>query len=255
MTRINLTDEDIAANRQGTLSQKQRQIVRQQRLVWLAGTAGLIAIVVGLAAVLFLAFQSATFADRGELYIILPLGLFWLWLLRQMPRRWQQANLDLSSGQVTAVEGPVQSHFGFGIGLFRSVRYYIQVNARSMNAHSRNGLSFRVSQAQQQLFKTGHPYRIYHTAHGHQFLGALLLVEDSNSAAPPQPVKPLTEPLTTREQEILELIAAGLTNRQIADQLSLSVNTVKMYTSQLYQKMDVSRRTEAAARGRELNLL
>ena len=65
----------------------------------------------------------------------------------------------------------------------------------------------------------------------------------------------LPEPLTPREQEILELIAAGLTNREIAAQLVVSPETVKKHAGSVYGKLGVRGRTEAAARARELDLL
>lgn len=242
MTSINLTDDDIAANRRGQLSGRQHRVVHSMRLVWIAGTVGLATIALGLAAVLLFKLQHPSFASRGELIIVVPILLLWFWILRHMPQRWQLANLDLIVGQVAAVEGPVQADVDFGIGLFRPVRRYILVNDRS----------FRVSKAQQRSFRTGQIYRIYHSPHGHQFLGALLLADVV--ANKPGPFK-LAEPLTSREQEVLKLVAAGLTSQQIGAQLSLSVNTVKMYTSQLYQKLGVNRRTAAVARARELDLL
>lgn len=242
MMRINVTDDDMAANRQQQLSDKQRQMVQSQRLTWFAGTIGFVGVVLGLTAVLFFKRQTPTFASRGELFIIVPLLLLWLWLLRHMPQRWRQSNRDLKTGQVAITEGQVQTDIDFGIGLFRPVYYAIHVNGRS----------FRISQSQQRLFETGQTYRIYHTAHAHQFLGALLLV---TAVTPSNPPPDLAEPLTLREQEVLQLIAAGLTNKQIGSNLSLSVNTVKMYTSQLFKKLGVNRRTEAVARARELKLL
>jgi LuxR family maltose regulon positive regulatory protein len=67
--------------------------------------------------------------------------------------------------------------------------------------------------------------------------------------------RPLPEPLTKREAEILELIAAGLTNREIASQLVISPETVKKHTSNIYGKLNVSSRTEAVATAREWDLL
>jgi ATP/maltotriose-dependent transcriptional regulator MalT len=61
--------------------------------------------------------------------------------------------------------------------------------------------------------------------------------------------------LTERELEILGLLASGLTNRQIADELFFSLGTVKWYNHQLYGKLGVSSRTQAIARARELKLL
>jgi LuxR family transcriptional regulator, maltose regulon positive regulatory protein len=65
----------------------------------------------------------------------------------------------------------------------------------------------------------------------------------------------LTEPLTDREQEILVLLAAGLTNSEIAGKFFISPETVKKHTANIYGKLHVRRRTEAVARARELNLL
>jgi LuxR family maltose regulon positive regulatory protein len=66
---------------------------------------------------------------------------------------------------------------------------------------------------------------------------------------------PLPEPLTDREQEILELISAGLTNPEIAEELFISPETVKKHASNIYGKLGVSSRTEAATRARDLGLL
>ena len=63
------------------------------------------------------------------------------------------------------------------------------------------------------------------------------------------------EPLNDREMQVLRLIAAGLSDRQIAEELYLSVNTVKWHNRQVYGKLGVSRRGQAVARAQELGLL
>jgi len=68
-------------------------------------------------------------------------------------------------------------------------------------------------------------------------------------------IKGLEQPLTTREHEILRLIAAGLRNQEIADQLSISAATVKRHIANAYGKLGVGHRTEALARAAELKLL
>ncbi|SEG23604.1 LuxR C-terminal-related transcriptional regulator [Paenibacillus sp. UNC499MF] len=62
------------------------------------------------------------------------------------------------------------------------------------------------------------------------------------------------EPLSQREIEVLELIAQGLSNREIAEKLFLALDTVKGHNRRIFEKLHVQRRTEAIARARELNL-
>jgi DNA-binding CsgD family transcriptional regulator len=61
--------------------------------------------------------------------------------------------------------------------------------------------------------------------------------------------------LTPREHEILGLIAEGLSNREIGERLFVSENTVKSHSSRVFEKLGVSRRTEAVRRARELGLI
>ena len=72
------------------------------------------------------------------------------------------------------------------------------------------------------------------------------------SAVSPQP---LVEPLSERELEVLQLVAEGLSNREIAERLFLALSTVKGHNRVIYGKLNVSRRTEAVARARELGML
>ncbi len=64
----------------------------------------------------------------------------------------------------------------------------------------------------------------------------------------------LADPLSEREVEILRLLAQGLTNRQIADRLSLAEGTVKNYVTIILDKLGVHDRTQAAIRARQLGI-
>jgi DNA-binding CsgD family transcriptional regulator len=61
--------------------------------------------------------------------------------------------------------------------------------------------------------------------------------------------------LTPRELEILELIAAGLSNREIAERVNVSENTVKTHSSRVFDKLGARRRTQAVQLGKELRLI
>jgi len=61
--------------------------------------------------------------------------------------------------------------------------------------------------------------------------------------------------ITPREHEILGLIAQGLSNREIAEKLFVSENTVKTHSSRLFEKLDVNRRVQAVQKGKDLRLI
>jgi len=61
--------------------------------------------------------------------------------------------------------------------------------------------------------------------------------------------------ITKRELEILELIASGLSNREIAEKLFVSENTVKTHSSRLFDKLSAKRRTQAVQLGKEMGLI
>lgn len=77
-------------------------------------------------------------------------------------------------------------------------------------------------------------------------------VPDPRRAAAAQP---LVEPLSERELEVLDLIAAGLSNNEIAGRLTIAIGTVKRHINNLYGKLEVRSRTEAVAKARALRLL
>jgi len=72
-------------------------------------------------------------------------------------------------------------------------------------------------------------------------------------ATPPATPTPFPE-LTTREREVLDLLAAGRNNHQIAQQLSLSAKTVANYISAIFTKLQVADRTQAILRARDAGL-
>lgn len=61
--------------------------------------------------------------------------------------------------------------------------------------------------------------------------------------------------LSKRELEVLQLMASGMSNAEIAEQLFVSLNTVKTHTSKIYEKLDVKRRTQAVEKAKLLNII
>ena len=82
------------------------------------------------------------------------------------------------------------------------------------------------------------------------------LLAELNSHAPRQRDSALLpEPLTERELQVLQLLATGATNQDIAEQLYVAVSTVKKHVSNILVKLDTPNRVQAIARARELGLL
>ncbi|MGH2393284.1 MAG: response regulator transcription factor [Candidatus Limnocylindria bacterium] len=65
----------------------------------------------------------------------------------------------------------------------------------------------------------------------------------------------MIEPLTDRELEVLRLLAAGRRNRDIAQELVVTVETVKKHTSHIFDKLGAANRTQAVAHARQLGLI
>lgn len=82
-----------------------------------------------------------------------------------------------------------------------------------------------------------------------------LLLTAAGQALPGVESELLLDPLSERELEILQLIAAGQSNKELAERLVLTVGTVKWHLNNIYSKLNVRSRTQAIARARELGLI
>lgn len=88
-----------------------------------------------------------------------------------------------------------------------------------------------------------------------EVVGAVRAVGMGMTLFQPKAQQPEPVPLSDREREVLELIAAGSTNREIAARLYLSPHTVKEHTSALYRKLGARNRAEAVQRAQRIGLL
>ncbi len=77
----------------------------------------------------------------------------------------------------------------------------------------------------------------------------------ANGKPAAKPSAKASEPLTPREEEVLRLLALGLTNAQIADRLIVSPLTINAHVRSIFSKLDVKTRTAAARRAMESGLI
>jgi len=87
------------------------------------------------------------------------------------------------------------------------------------------------------------------------YVATLLSAFGGQPASPAPGPGSLMEPLTEREREVLRLLLEGVSNREIARRLVLSINTVKRHIYNLCGKLGVQSRTQAIVKARTLNLL
>jgi NarL family two-component system response regulator LiaR len=98
---------------------------------------------------------------------------------------------------------------------------------------------------------------------GRETIREVVIVKEVYAPAPAGPELPFvakreqleTLGVTPRELEILGLVAQGLSNREIAEQLFVSESTVKTHCARMFDKLGAARRTQAVQRGKELGLL
>jgi len=99
---------------------------------------------------------------------------------------------------------------------------------------------------------TGHRPQI--AAYTLRLIAAFSQVKSAGKSEIRHPKSAIPEPLSARELEVLRLVADGLSNREIADKLVVTVTTVKKHVSNIFGKLDVTSRTQAIARASDLKL-
>jgi LuxR family maltose regulon positive regulatory protein len=156
------------------------------------------------------------------------------------------------------------------IYLLKTLAYLGQSEPTSAIDCLKNAVSVAAPQGYQRVFlEAGNPVRQLLKSSSildfkPRFIGELLAAFDEFDreskqlgvpAIQPAIINSLVEPLSERECEVLRLVAAGYTNQQIANELVVSLNTVKKHTTHIYGKMGVKNRTQAIAMARELKLI
>ena len=121
--------------------------------------------------------------------------------------------------------------------------------------------AFALKWLEYQYFARTHPLELYITLIALGFMalgvwvGAKLFRRPAPAAFEPNTQAQASLKISEREFEVLEQLAAGRSNKEIAGKLNVSPNTVKTHVARLYEKLEVKRRTEAILKARELGML
>ena len=249
-----------------------RRLLRRALVTSTLGAGALLGLVALLPAMVVLSFRGAGLGSRGELLVATPVVLAWMWWLRRMPGRWLRVRRDLAEGGVLERVGPVWVESRSSPGLLPVRRYTLRLDDEQFPVGAE--LAAQVTPGATYRLRTSREAAVLLAAQLLDGTAARPVLRDPEGAAaapaphdlaPRPPVTPEVErapsgvaaapTLGSREAEVLCLIAEGRSNKEIASALHLSVNTVKMYTSQLYRKLGVRRRTEAVRRARQVGLI
>lgn len=175
----------------------------------------------------------------GPWLVAAALFAFWVFLLRDAPRHWLAARRDLHGAEVQSVAGPAFRYRERAPGLIALQRGRLEVDGRE----------FALAPSSLDSVASGVMLQVRFAPAS----GALLSWTQTDAprdAGPDAERAVLDVALTPRESQLLALIAEGRSDKEIARALNLSPATVRGYNSDLYAKLGVSNRTQAAALAR-----
>lgn len=172
--------------------------------------------------------------------LVLPVFVFWIWLLGRAPRRWLDARADVREGVVASMRGEAVPVVRRGFGLIAPQHHELRVGEES----------FAISQALAERVVPGKTYTVNFAPRSR----AVLSVERQVRAAGRLDEAGELPALNRRDRDLLRLLAQGLTDKEIARELNLSPATVRTYNSELYAKLGISRRTQAVPIAEHLGL-
>lgn len=185
--------------------------------------------------------------------------------------------LDLLEKLTAAIDTKEQPRITLEALILKALAWQALGDAEQAAQTMARALSVAESEGYIRLFvDEGEPVRrLLETAEGHDFsaayvsqllaalpepasnrrVAALTALEPSEISRGGSGLPPFIEPLNERELAILRLMAVGLSNQEIADAQFLALNTIKWYSTRIYNKLNVSNRLQAAARAQELGII
>lgn len=256
-----MNNEDLRSNENDLITKNQMDVLQKHLRVALLGSFAFFILLILLATGISIKINDPSFGARGPFWLLIIFFVIWLFLLIRPTRQFQRIRRDLQEGITDSVTGVINLNVTSTPGFIHFHRYRIQCGENR----------FSIPETSFFKLRSGLVYRVYFARTSGLFLDA---VPVNGSTGTTEPVSAVMsddvrlntpdyigtipeniEHLLEREQEVLELIAAGLSNQEIADRLYLSIHTIKMYASQIYQKLGVRRRTEAVQRARQIGIL
>lgn len=222
------------------MQQEDRKILLKNLGANALGSAAIVLLAALTGWALWRAALDAEFLNKGQLYVLLPLAAWWVWLLRNCPVQSLKTIDDLRTGKSGTVKGVSVFDSRRGFGLYAPVRQWLVVDGQRFNA---DGFDL-------ENLKVGRNVRVRYGLASR----TLLSVEDLRGVRNPTAASSSVD-LSERDAELLKLLAQGHSDKLIARTLGLSPATVRTYNSRLFRKLGVVRRTDAVRLARSRGFL
>lgn len=178
------------------------------------------------------------FFPQDQHFLIIPLLSLWLFLLRHYPARLMQLKQDITQGAIAEVSGLSIIHNKPGFKILFAPDVQLSVGNMSFDLLSYAPAHLHI----------GHQVKVRYLSHSKLLLSVQL------ASNPHQVNKPQTQ-LSDIELAILKLMASGEPDKIIARQLSLEPTTVRTYNTNIYRKLAVKNRKQAAAKAADIGLI
>jgi len=220
---------------------------REELKGWRARQAfGVLLLVAATAIVAWGLYEMVTDFDeffRSPWPVFALVAIFWVSLFVKSIRLWWRAGQDLKTGQVETLTALARLREIRAPGVFATMRSKLLVGSHRFD--------IRTDHADRLI--EGHPVEVRFAATSLALLSAEMVDREVQFERAVDGV--LIEPLTRREEDLLRLIAQGLSDKEMARELNLSPATVRTYNSTLFGKLGVERRTQAIPFAHQLGLM
>ncbi len=194
---------------------------------------------------------------QDEMFPSVPIALAEVWLSQRQPDK----ALPLLDHALQSAQTVGRLGNALHILAVKAVVYYAQGNPEQAFAALEQALEMAESEGYVRVFvDQGVPMarllrRMLTRSPNSQYVRQLLEILGESVKIEPRTASKLIDRLSQRELEVLRLIVGGATNQEIANELVLTVNTVKRHISNIFGKLHVSNRAQAIAQARQLNIL
>jgi DNA-binding CsgD family transcriptional regulator len=218
------------------MDQKDILLIKSHAKVHLALSGSLILVLCLFLWLCFAIIFKSNFLEDGQTFVIIPIILFWIWILRNSPREVLKIFRDIKSKSVDQITGKANTQLFRGIGIIAPLKQKFSINGETLKSR------------QDLLYISGNEITARYAPES-----KILLSFEFTNALDEKKLKTVQIQISEDEADRLNMLAQGLSDKLIARKLDLSPSTVRTYNSRLFKKIGASNRRNAVIIARQNN--